>query len=205
MEPLTLDDLLPLAEYSGRRREFFASHQRYVDRYRRVRIGPLVTLIFQNRQTVWFQLQEVLRIARLADSQQVQEELDLYNRLLPRQGQLQAALLIDSHEPAGPDDTVMPLGQFRGEDLRLRIGNACHASQLVTCRPEDQCTGTAHWVQFTLDGAGRKRLADLARPAFFEISIESYRHDSPLLGDDVRQSLVDDLELPQRDAHKAAS
>ena len=40
MLPLTVDDLLPLDEYAGRRREFFDSHRRYLDRYRRVRIGP---------------------------------------------------------------------------------------------------------------------------------------------------------------------
>jgi len=48
MLPLTVDDLLPLEEYASRRKEFFDSHRRYVDRYRRVRIGPRLTLIFEN-------------------------------------------------------------------------------------------------------------------------------------------------------------
>src|SRR3954449_13616335 len=95
MQPLTLDDLLPLEEFSSRRREFFDSHQRYLDRYRRVRIGPRLTLLFENRQTLWFRLQEILRIARLAEPDRVQQELDLYNRLLPERDRLQAALLID--------------------------------------------------------------------------------------------------------------
>src|SRR5437016_11329091 len=95
MAPLTLDDLLPLEEYAGKRREYFESHRRYLDRYRRVRIGPLVTLLFENRQTLWFRVQEVLRVARLGNSQEIQRELDLYNRLLPGPGQLQAALLIE--------------------------------------------------------------------------------------------------------------
>src|SRR5437660_4984492 len=100
MLPLTLDDLMPLEEYAGRRREFFESHQRYLDRYRRVRVGPRATLLFENRQTLWFRLQELLRIARLADPKQVQEELNLYNRLLPGSDRLQAALLIEV-----PDET----------------------------------------------------------------------------------------------------
>jgi len=41
MMPLTVDDLLPLEEYASRRKEFFDSHRRYVDRYRRIRIGPV--------------------------------------------------------------------------------------------------------------------------------------------------------------------
>src|SRR5262245_42325587 len=96
MKPLTLEDLLPLEEYAARRGEFFAAHTRYLDRYRRVRVGPLLTLIFENRQTLWFHLQEVLRVARLSEPLRVQQELDWYNQLLPGDGRLQAAVLIDA-------------------------------------------------------------------------------------------------------------
>ena len=65
MLPLTIDDLLPLEEFASRRKEFFDAQRRYVDRYRRVRIGPRLTLIFENRQTLWFRVQEIVRVARL--------------------------------------------------------------------------------------------------------------------------------------------
>src|SRR5947199_3379017 len=100
MLPLTVDDLLPLEEYAPKRKEYFDAHRRYVDRYRRVRIGPKLTLIFENRQTLWFRVQEVIRIARLADNYEVQQELNLYNRLLPGRNLLQAALLIDIADSA---------------------------------------------------------------------------------------------------------
>src|SRR5262249_58457312 len=95
MRPLTFDDLLPLDEFAGRHREFFESLGRYLDRHRRVRVGPRLTLLFENRQTLWFRVQEVLRIARLTEAVRVQQELDLYNRLLPGRNRLQAALLIE--------------------------------------------------------------------------------------------------------------
>src|SRR5207248_6680018 len=101
MRPLTLDDLLPLEEYAGRRREFFETLERYLDRYRRVRVGPRVTLLFENRQTLWFRVQELLRIARLTDPLRVQQELDVYNRLLPARNCLQAVLLIDTADESG--------------------------------------------------------------------------------------------------------
>src|SRR5205823_3722573 len=94
MLPLTVDDLVPLEEYVARRREYFDSHRRYIDRYRRVRVGPRLTLIFENRQTLWFRVQEIIRIARLADRAEIEQELNLYNRLLPGPNLLQAALLI---------------------------------------------------------------------------------------------------------------
>src|SRR3954454_13259023 len=99
MAPLTVDDLLPLEEYARRRKEFFDSHRRYVERYRRVRIGPRLTLIFENRKTLWYRVHEVLRVARVADRGEVQQELNLYNRLLPGRDLLQAALLIDIGDP----------------------------------------------------------------------------------------------------------
>src|SRR6266576_6329709 len=98
MRPLTLDDLLPLEEYAGRRREFFESLGRYLDRHRRVRFGPRASLLFENRQTLWFRVQEVLRVARLTDPIRVQRELELYNRLLPGPNRLHAALLVDVNE-----------------------------------------------------------------------------------------------------------
>src|SRR5438270_5402292 len=101
MQPFTLDDLLPLAEFAGRRAEFFAAHARYLDRYRRVRVGPRLTLVFENRQTLWFRVHELLRVARLTDPRRVRQELAWYNGLLPGRDSLQAALLFDI--PEGPD------------------------------------------------------------------------------------------------------
>src|SRR5438552_13708746 len=118
MQPLTLDDLLPLDEYSGRRREFFDSLHRYLDRYRRVRIGPKLTLVFENRQTLWFRVQEVIRIARLADAQEVRQELNLYNRLLPTPNLLQAALLIEIADPTQLGRELAPWRSLTGDHLK---------------------------------------------------------------------------------------
>lgn len=194
MRPLTPDDLLPLEEFAGRRREHFEAHARYVDRYRRVRLGPLLTLVFENRQTLWFRVQEVLRVARLADPQRVREELAVYNRLLPGRGRLQAALLIEAAE-----EESAAWKALRGEELRLRMGGAAVPAELVTSRPEDLAVGAAHWVAFALDDNARRRLADFRRPAHFEIVNPSYQHESEPLADDVRQSLLDDLALSDRD------
>jgi Protein of unknown function (DUF3501) len=199
MRPLTLDDLMPLDEYATRRREFFAKQCRYLDNYRRVRVGPRVTLLFENRQTLWFRLQEVLRIARLAEPARVQQELDVYNRLLPGRDRLQAALLLEVAEGERPGEEWEAWQALRGEDLVLRVGPRQLPANLVTCRPEDRCVGTAHWVQFVLDAAGRKLLADFRQPAHVALLPPGYRHDSPPLSDDVRQSLLDDLALSDRD------
>jgi hypothetical protein len=199
MEALTLEDLLPLEEFAGRRREFFAAHARYLDRYRRVRVGPRLTLLFENRQTLWFRVQEVLRVARLAEPARVRRELDLYNRLLPRRDRLQAAALIAVADESRLSEELAPWQELRGGELRLHLGPASYPANLLTCRPEDRCVGTAHWVQFVLDPPGRHRLADARQPAFVSVSLPTYRHDSGPLSEEVRQSLLDDLQLSDRD------
>jgi hypothetical protein len=199
MQPLTLDDLLPLAEYVGRRPELFAAHGRYLDRYRRVRIGPQLTLVFENRQTLLYRVHELLRVARLADPRRVQQELDWYNRLLPGRDTLQAAMFIDIS--AGPDwaEQLRFWEDLNGDCVRLIAADVATPARLVTCRPEDRCAGAAHWITLTLTGEARAALADSLRPAFMAAEYRTYKHRSPALSDLVRRSLLDDLELSDRD------
>jgi hypothetical protein len=199
MTPLTLDDVLPLEEFAARRREFLEAHARYLDRYRRVRLGANVTLLFENRQTIWFRLQEVLRIARLTEAARVRQELDLFNRLLPGRGRLAASLLVAVRDEAKLAEELAPWRQLRGDHLTLHLGPAVYPADLFTARPEDRCIGTAHWVQFALDAGGRDFLGDLRQAAVVALTLPSHRHDSAALTDDVRQSLLDDLALSDRD------
>lgn len=199
MRPLTLDDLMPLDEYAARRRELFESQRRYLDRYRRVRVGPRTTLVFENRQTLWFRVQEILRVTRLIEPAQVQAQLDLHNPLLPGHGQLRAALLIDEPEDGRVSEDMAAWATLAGEAVCLRVADRVFAAMLWTCRPEDRAAGAAHWLQFAVDPAGRKLLGQFRQPADCAIAHGPYQHASQPLSEDVRQSLVEDLELSDRD------
>jgi hypothetical protein len=199
MKGLTLDDLMPLEEFAARRRELFDAHSRYLDRYRRVRLGPRLALLFENRQTLWFRLQDLLRVARLAEPTRVRHELHLYNRLLPGRDRLQAALVVAASGEARAVPWWERWQRLRGDDLRLHVGPAHYPANLLTCRPEDHCDGTAHWVEFVLDAPGRRLLADPRQPALFAVALDDYLHRSVPLCDEVRQSLLEDLALSDRD------
>jgi hypothetical protein len=198
MRPLTLDDLLPLSEYAGRRREFFEAQCRYLDRYRRVRVGPRLTLVFENRQTLWFRVQEVVRVARLSEPALVQRELALYNRLLPRGDCLQAALLIDIADETHLEEELDGWRDLHGAQIRLTAGPCQAPAELVTARPEDRCFGAAHWVCFKLEKDCRTCLADPRCSVRFQVERSNYRHESGLLSDEIRQSLLEDLQLSER-------
>lgn len=200
MRPLTLDDLLPLGDFASQRRELFAAHCRYLDRYRRVRIGPRLTLLFENRQTLWFRVQDLLRIARLTEPARVREELKVYNRLLPGKNCLQASLLIDIAHEARLEDELEFWRKLPEAALRLRLGEHVYPAELITCRPEDRCFGAAQWLRFTLDAAARDSLVDSRLPAYFEVKDAAYPHQSPPLASEIRQSLLEDLQMSDRDA-----
>jgi hypothetical protein len=125
--------------------------------------------------------------------------LDLYNRLLPERQQLQAALLIEVADEARLTEELASWQELRDEELCLCLGDARLPSVLVTCRPEDRTLGAAHWVQFSVNDEARRLLADFRRPARFTVCRPNYQHDSPPLSEEVRQSLLDDLQLSDRD------
>jgi hypothetical protein len=128
----------------------------------------------------------------------VQQELDLHNRLLPRRNRLQAALLLKLEERRLREE-LAAWQDLRGDELCLHVGAARYPADLLTCRPEDRCIGTAHWVQFVLDERGRELLADFDLPVHFAVRRSHYQHESAPLGDEVRQSLLDDLQMSDRD------
>jgi hypothetical protein len=194
MQPLNFDDLLPNEEFTARRAEFFEAHHRYCDEYRRVRLGPEVILLFENRQTLWFRIQEMLRVSRLQDREWIQQELNLINRLLPRRDTLQAAMILLGSEP--PPGWQAPDASC----IRLALDAVHVPANIVSCRPEDRAFGTAHWLEFGFSPAERKLFADVSVPAWFEINRGNYRHASPRLTEEVRQSLLDDLEMSDRAA-----
>jgi hypothetical protein len=190
MQPLTADDLLPLDEYVARRAEFVESHRRYCDQYRRVRVGPGALFIFENRQTLWFRVQEMLRIARVSDPEWIERELIEINRLLPRRNRLQAALMLAEGGP---------WRDLTGEQITLAIESAAVPARLVTCRPEDRAAGLAHWVEFEFTPALRKAFGKMSRSARIEMHVGDYRHSSDELTEEVRQSLLDDLSMSDND------
>ena len=81
----------------------------------------------------------------------------------------------------------------------MDLGDKRLPAQLLTCRPEDRAIGAAHWLEFTIGSDERKLLADPRVPARFESVYPRYPHQSSALGEDIRRSLLDDLQLSDRD------
>ncbi|MSR30049.1 MAG: DUF3501 family protein [Gemmataceae bacterium] len=187
MRLISLDDLLPLEEFNLQRKELFEQQQKYLERFRRVKLGTEFTLIFENRQTLIFRLQEILRVARLTDPGKIHRELAVFNRLIPAQNILQASLLVEQ-------GLVKTLGPLQGNYLRFEIGKHSLPGDLVTARPEDMAVGTSFWVQFAFTAEQGKALGGEEAKAEVILRWGSNPLASQSLSLEMRQALALDLE-----------
>src|SRR5256714_6800237 len=94
MAKLTVDDVVDLRAYE-RERTAFRDRIIALKKVRRVPVGPIVTLLFENRDTIRFQIQEMARAERMLRDDQIQGELDAYNPLIPDAGELSATLFVE--------------------------------------------------------------------------------------------------------------
>jgi hypothetical protein len=91
---LTLTDIADVRAYE-REREEFRTHVIALKRRRRVHVGLFVTFLFENRDTIRFQIQEMARVEKLTTDDDIQVELDTYNPIIPDVGQVCATMFIE--------------------------------------------------------------------------------------------------------------
>ena len=193
MQPLQPKDLWPLPVYetvrNDFRREVIAAKQD-----RRVSVGPSMSFIFENRLTVKFQAQEILRAEHIADPAHVSEELEGFNTMLPGDGELSATLMIElvGTEPAVHAELARLVGLR--EHLWLEVGGERVQGRLEGGRedPEARKLSAVQYARFPV-GARRAALLDLSRPAAIFIDHPAYPHRAELT-EGVRRSLAKDLE-----------
>jgi len=197
--PLTLDDISDLRAYERERDEF----RRAViaeKKVRRVSVGPVVSVTFENRTTVRFQVQEMARAERLASDAQVQHELDVYNLLLPSPGELSATLFL---ELTGEEQLRRWLPKLVGVErsLVLLVGEGT-GTRMVRSVPErghlaqlsrQGVTSAVHYVRFPMDPA--EVAAFTGGPATLMVDHAEYPDGRPgvPLTDATRAALTEDL------------
>ena len=91
---LTLDDIADVRAYE-RERDTFRTHVIELKRRRRVHVGTIITFLFENRDTIRFQIQEMARVEKLTTDDEIRTELDIYNPMIPDPGQVCATMFIE--------------------------------------------------------------------------------------------------------------
>jgi hypothetical protein len=196
---LTLDDIADQRAYE-RERDEFRREVIATKKVRRVTVGPVITLTFENRLTMRFQIQEMARAEKMVSDEQIQHELDVYNRLLPSPGQLSATLFLELTSEAERRKWLPALvGVERSAELRIGSGDA---GEVVPSTPEEdhdarltreETTAAVHYVRF---GLTPEQVEAFARgPVTLAINHPHYPEGLPgvVLSDATRAELGSDL------------
>ncbi len=160
---------------------------------RRMALGDRVTLIFENRETIRFQVQEMMRVEGIRDPEKIQHELDVYNELVPGGGELSATLMIE----------ITDLADIRSELDRL-VGLDEHLSLLLEGRPpiaarfdekqlEEDRLAAVQYIRFQLPADAEAAFCDESVEAAVRVDHPNYRIDTAIPRE-TRRSLIEDLQ-----------
>ena len=193
MPRVTRDSLLTLEAYA-KERPSFRARALARKRERTVPLGEHVTLLFEDEITVRYQIQEMLRIEKMFEEAGIQDELDVYNPLIPDGSNLKATMLIE-YEDA--DQRHQALARLKGIEDRvwLRVGELPPAYAIADEdleRENAQKTSSVHFLRFELSPpmiSGFKNGADVA----IGVDHPAYQAKIPSLGEPARSALQADL------------
>jgi Protein of unknown function (DUF3501) len=194
VKPLATTDLLSLEQYA---RERAAFRERVLEhkRARQLQVGPNVTWCFEDRLTVQYQIQEMLRVERIFEPQGILDELAAYNPLIPDGRNWKVTLLI---EFAQPEERRRQLAQLRGIEARcwVQVAGSARVHPIADedlPRENEEKTSAVHFLRFELESGMIARLRSGAALGA-GIDHEHYRYSVEPLPAAVRAALLADLD-----------
>ncbi len=194
MRKLTRDDLLSLEQYAEKRLEFrdmVMAHKRN----RRLDLGTNTALYFEDRLTMQYQVQEMLRIERIFEAGAINEELLTYNPLIPDGSNWKATFMVEF--PDAEERRVM-LSRLLGIEDRVYVHVVDFDRVYAIAdedmeRADDEKTSAVHFLRFELPA---QQVAALKSGAAFVAGIdhENYQVEVCNVADNIRESLLNDLD-----------
>jgi hypothetical protein len=194
MDKLTRDDLMSLEQYAEARDEFrnnVLAHKRN----RRLELGTNAALYFEDRLTMQYQVQEMLRIERIFEAAGIRDELDAYNPLIPDGSNWKATFMIEFPDV---EERRAMLQQLRGVEDRVFVAvdgfdRVFAIADEDLDRADEEKTSAVHFLRFELTP---EQVAGLKAGAAVSAGIdhEAYRVDIASIPENVRNSLLGDLD-----------
>jgi hypothetical protein len=191
MKKLTRADIITNEEYLKEREERRKSVIA-LKRNRRVQVGPLLSFTFENRDTMRYQIQEMMRVEWIQDEEKIQFEIDTYNSLIPEPGTLSATMFIEIQDM---NQMKAILDKFQGLDrsgiVLLKLGSDRIPAEFEPGHSKEDRISAVHYVNFRLTPEQRNRF--ISSPVEIQIRHPEYAA-SAALTEDQRNELGKDLE-----------
>jgi len=193
MEKLNKSDLFSLEEYSINR-DSFRKKVLEEKQHRKVYIGEHVVLLFENKNTIQYQIQEMLRIEKIFDAEGIQEELDAYNPLIPDGSNLKAVMLI---EYPNVEERKEKLKILKGIERKIWIKVGSHNKVFAIAdedleREDETKTSAVHYLRYEFSPS---MINDWKNDSSIVMGIdhENYHSSETIISSDISSSLSGDF------------
>ena len=193
MEKLNKSDLFSLEEYSINR-DSFRKKVLEEKQHRKVYIGEHVVLLFENKNTIQYQIQEMLRIEKIFDAEGIQEELDAYNPLIPDGSNLKAVMLI---EYPNVEERKEKLKILKGIERKIWIKVGLHNKVFAIAdedleREDETKTSAVHYLRYEFSAS---MINDWKNDSSIVMGIdhENYKSSETIISSDISSSLSGDF------------
>lgn len=193
MEKLNKSDLFSLEEYSINRNSF---RKKVLEekQHRKVYIGEHVVLLFENKNTIQYQIQEMLRIEKIFDAEGIQEELDAYNPLIPDGSNLKAVMLIEYPDV---EERKEKLKILKGIEKKIWIKVGSHNKVFAIAdedleREDETKTSAVHYLRYEFSAS---MINDWKNDSSIVMGIdhENYKSSETIISSDISSSLSGDF------------
>ena len=192
MNPVERGEILNLYEYE-KVREVRRQEVIELKRRRRVQVGRYLSFVFENHQTIWFQIQEMIRAERIVDDAKVGDELEVYNGLLPKPGELAATMFIEIGDPAAIKPVLDALLGIDTRDyVRMEIDGRPIVGRFEAGHSDEEFgkLSAVHFVRFEVPPDARKTFARSEVALVVDHPNERAR---AILSADTKTTLAEDL------------
>ena len=193
MRKLTNADIKDLREYE-RERDAFRAEIISMKKKRRIALGDLMTIVFENASTMRFQIQEMARAERMLRDEQISHEIETYNELVPDDGELTATLFIEITDTDSLREWLPRLTRIQNH-VAIEVGGESVPGVEIDVERltrEEEITTTVHYLRFSFSDAALKAFSD--EPVAIVVNHPNYevRVD---LNDEQRDELLGDFAV----------
>ena len=189
MRKVAMEDIVGFSAYEKMREKF---RERIIElkQRRRVSVGDNVTLVFENRDTVIFQIQEMMRAEKISDLDKIREEIEVYNELIPAPGELSATLFLEIEDQTHLREELL---KFLGidETVYFKVGSHSIHARFEEGHSKEDKISAVQYVKFVFPQPALQAFVE-GEKAEILIDHPNYKA-SASIEPNTRQSLMEDL------------
>ena len=185
-------DLLNIIDYE-KQRNIYRKELIDYKKNRRFNLGPNILITFENSRTMKFQIQEMMRAERMVHDSQIEEELNVYNPLIPKGNELSATFFIEITDP----QKIRPvldsfIGLTEGENVYFDINGEKVSAQFEEGREKEDNISSVHYIRFPFTEEQKILFMNEASTISINIEYNDYQY-SIYLNEKMRESLSSDF------------